>query len=173
LKISVCFVCLGNICRSPTAEGIMLALVEADGLSERIEVDSAGVESYHVGERADSRSRACARERGVELKSRGRQFKATDFDRFDYVLAMDSDNQDDLLRLARRAKNSGGAEAAEAKIQLLRSHEPGRPRSLDVPDPYYTDPGDSKNGFETVFEICERSCRALLETIVEEHDLAR
>lgn len=149
--IRVCFVCLGNICRSPTAEGIMLHLLREAGLSQRFTIDSAGTGAYHVGEPADSRSAVEALRRGVELPSRARQFTAQDFDRFDYVIAMDRRNQRDLARLAR-----GGAD--EAKIHLLRSFDERKGSDLDVPDPYYGE-GD---GFARVFEICEAGCRGLL-----------
>lgn len=158
--IRVCFVCLGNICRSPTAEGIMLALVDEAGLDHAIAVDSAGTAAYHVGERADERSRQTARERGVELPSRGRQFEASDFDRFDYVLAMDHEN---LERLYDRAVD----EAARDKTLLLRSFEGEGLAHESVPDPYY----GGASGFEDVFDICDRSCRGLLEHIRREHGL--
>lgn len=169
--IRVCFVCLGNICRSPTAEGIMQSLVAEAGLARAIEVDSAGTEAYHVGERADERSRRTAERRGVTLESRGRRFEAEDFARFDYVLAMDEEN---LARLHRRARDA----SERQKTVLLRAfeqrreegREPGSRRSgseASVPDPYYG--GDS--GFEDVFDICDRACRGLLRHIREQHGL--
>ncbi|MEC8424342.1 MAG: low molecular weight protein-tyrosine-phosphatase, partial [Myxococcota bacterium] len=91
-RISVCFVCLGNICRSPTAEGVFRERVDEAGLSDRIHIDSAGTGAYHAGEPADPRSRAEARRRGVELRSISRQFQPSDFQRFDYILAMDEAN---------------------------------------------------------------------------------
>jgi len=175
--IRVCFVCLGNICRSPTAEGIMQHLVREAGLSHLIEVDSAGTEAYHLGERADERSRATARRRGVTLESRGRRFDAEDFERFDYVLAMDDEN---LARLHRRARS----DAERAKTVLLRRFDPdaradaradagayasaGAEADASVPDPYY----GGASGFEDVFDICDRACRGLLEHIRREHGLA-
>src|SRR5882672_8273382 len=96
-SVSICFVCLGNICRSPTAEGVMAKLIADAGLSSRIAIDSAGTGAYHAGERADARSRAEAISRGVELTSIARQFEQRDFDRFDYVVAMDRRNLRDLL----------------------------------------------------------------------------
>ena len=161
VKIAVCFVCLGNICRSPTAEGLFQQLVDEAGLSDHIEVDSAGTGAYHVGERADGRSRETARSRGVELRSRARQFEAQDLERFDYVVAMDRDNLAELVELADDA-------AARQRISLMRSFgEDGA--SLDVPDPYYGGPG----GFDRVFDICDAACRALLAEICERHDLER
>ena len=99
-QIRLCFVCRGNICRSPTAEGIMKSLLNAAGFHKQISVDSAGMESYHVGQRADSRAYEMAQARGVILDSRARQFTIDDFAEFDYVLAMDHVNRDELLELA-------------------------------------------------------------------------
>jgi protein-tyrosine phosphatase len=155
--IGVCFVCLGNICRSPTAEGVMQHLVAQASLEDRFLIDSAGTGAYHVGERADPRSRAEARRRGLELASRARQFVAGDYRRFDYVIAMDRQNQRHLEGLA-------GGPAELAKLFLLRTFEDS-PRELDVPDPYYG--GD--RGFADVFDIVERACRGLLAHIRAEH----
>ena len=149
-QVRVCFVCLGNICRSPTAEGIMLNLVREANLADRFLIDSAGTGAYHVGERADPRSREEALSRGVELPSIARQFVEDDFDRFDYVIAMDRQNRRTLQALAR-------TEADLAKIHLLRSFEADAD-GLDVPDPYH---GGAK-GFARVFDICDAGCRALL-----------
>jgi|RhiMethySRZTD1v2_1073278.scaffolds.fasta_scaffold2623375_1 protein-tyrosine phosphatase len=158
-KIRICFVCLGNICRSPTAEGVMLQLVREAGLSSRIEIDSAGTGAWHGGERADPRSRAEAKSRGVDLPSIARQFTAGDFDAFDYVIAMDRKNRVDLTRLAAGA-------AHERKVRLLRSFDAGAD-GPDVPDPYYG--GD--NGFARVFDICMAGCRGLLAHLRKEHGL--
>jgi len=158
--IRICFVCLGNICRSPTAEGIMVSLVSEAGLDHAIEVDSAGTDAYHVGERADQRSRRTAKGRGVTLHSRGRQFQPGDFERFDYVLAMDHEN---LERLRQRAEN----EAERTKTTLLRAFEGTAFADEPVPDPYY----GGVNGFEDVFDICERACHGLLGHIRKTHDL--
>jgi len=149
--IRLCFVCLGNICRSPTAEGVMLHLVEQEGLSGQILVESAGTADYHVGERPDRRSLATAKRHGVSLPSRAQQFAREDFARFDLVLAMDTQNRDALLALA-------PDELARGKVLLLRSFEPDAPLDAAVPDPYYGGP----EGFEQVFAICEAACRGLL-----------
>ncbi|MDH5673568.1 MAG: low molecular weight phosphotyrosine protein phosphatase [Myxococcales bacterium] len=161
-SIGVCFVCLGNICRSPTAEGVMLHLVHEVGLAERIRVDSSGTGAYHVGERADRRSREEASRRGVNLESVARQFAARDFDRFDYLVAMDRDNFRDMLRLC-------PSPAHRDKLSLLRSFEPGATpgAQLDVPDPYYG--GD--DGFARVYDIVLAGCRGLLEHIRRQHGL--
>jgi protein-tyrosine phosphatase len=152
--VRLCFVCLGNICRSPTAEGVMLHLIAQAGLSDQIRAESAGTADYHVGERPDPRSLATARGRGVELPSVARRFERADFARFDYVLAADTDN---LRRLQALAPD----QAARDKLHLLRSFDPDSPAGAAVPDPYYGD-GD---GFERVFDICEAACRGLLEHI--------
>lgn len=154
--IRLCFVCLGNICRSPTAEGIMLHLLEREGLSERFEVDSAGTSGYHVGDAPDPRSFATAKARGVHLPSRARQFARADFARFDHVIAMDSENERLLLALAPDA-------TARSKVRLLRSFDPDSPTGAAVPDPYYGE-GD---GFERVFDICEAACRGLLAELLK------
>jgi protein-tyrosine phosphatase len=163
-SIHVCFVCLGNICRSPTAEGVMLKLLADADLGERVRIDSAGTGAWHVGERADARSRQEARARGIELPSIARQFEADDFDRFDYVIAMDRQNLRDLQRLAREATHRD-------KLHLLREFEHGAAAAtvtdLDVPDPYYG--GD--DGFAAVFDIVERGCRNLLQHLRERHGL--
>lgn len=161
--VRVCFVCLGNICRSPTAEGIMLQLVEQAGLSGRIEIDSAGTGGYHIGEQADPRSRAEARRRGVDLPSQARMFLPSDFARFDYVVAMDRRNLGDLLAMASDAQQ-------EAKLHLLRSFDPASAKAgdLDVPDPYF---GDGDQGFARVFDICHAGCVGLLAQIRQRHGL--
>ncbi len=138
----------------------MQSLVVEAGLETHIEVDSAGTEAYHVGERADERSRATAKRRGVTLHSRGRQFEIADFGLFDYVLAMDHEN---LARLHDRARS--GAE--REKTMLLRAFEGEHAADEPVPDPYYGGP----SGFEDVFDICERACRGLLEHIRRTHGL--
>jgi protein-tyrosine phosphatase len=155
--VRVCFVCLGNICRSPTAEGIMLHLIARAGLGHAISAESAGTAAYHVGERPDARSLAAARARGVELPSVARRFERADFARFDYVLAADLEN---LARLQALAPH----QAARDKVHLLRSFDPASPAGAAVPDPYYGD-GD---GFERVFDICEAACRGLLEHLTRE-----
>ncbi len=151
--ISVCFVCLGNICRSPTAEGIFLQLVEQAGLSDRFVIDSAGTGASHVGEKADPRSREYAESRGIPLPSISRQFVAGDFDRFDYVIAMDGRNHRDLERLADADQR--------AKLHMLRSFDANLRGSLDVPDPYY----GGGDGFARVFNMCQAGCQGLLAHI--------
>jgi protein-tyrosine phosphatase len=158
-QLRLCFVCLGNICRSPTAEGVMLQLLQAQGLAERFQVDSAGTAAYHLGKRPDPRTLAAAARRGVALPSLARQFQRGDFARFDYVLAMDGENLSELRALAPDAD-------ARQRLHLLRSFEPGA-AAVDVPDPYY----GGAQGFETVLDICERACAGLLRELRERHGL--
>ena len=146
----VLFVCLGNICRSPLAEGVFRSLVDEAGLGSQFEIDSAGTGSWHVGERPDARAAMVARDHGVELDSRARQVTEDDLGAFDYVVAMDRDN---LRTLERMAASSG----ADAQIQLLRVYDPD-PDGDEVPDPYY----GGVSGFENVYQIVRRSCEGLL-----------
>ncbi len=148
----ILFVCLGNICRSPTAEGVMRALVAEAGLGGEIEIESAGTGSWHVGHPPDARASAAASARGVELSGAARRVGVGDFERFDLLIAMDRANRADLEALAPDP-------AARARVRLLREY--GEGAELDVPDPYYGD-GD---GFEEVFEIVTRSCAALLDDV--------
>jgi protein-tyrosine phosphatase len=160
--VRVCFVCLGNICRSPTAEGIFIALSKRHGLADRLHIDSAGTAAYHVGERADPRTLATAKARGVDLPSVARRFDRADFARFDYVLAMDQSNHDALLRLAI-------TDAERAKVHLLRKfcEKSSACGELDVPDPYY----GGASGFEDVFDICQAACEGFLAHVRKEHGL--
>ncbi len=152
--VRVCFVCLGNICRSPTAEGVFRRLVSDAKLEQSIAIDSAGTGSYHIGEPPDARARAAARRRGYELSGKARQFQRGDFATFDYVLAADEDNLRALQELA-------PSEEARDKVHLLREFDASAPAGAAVPDPYYGGP----SGFDEVIDICERACRGLLENI--------
>lgn len=156
--VSVCFVCLGNICRSPTAEGVFRKMVEEKELLDRVEIDSAGTAAYHEGELADRRSRSFAQKRGYDLTSVARQFRVEDFDRFDYVLAMDRDNLSELRRLKKRASKSD-----HGYLGLFREFDPKAPDSPSVPDPYYGGEG----GFEEVLDQCERACAGLIAHLTE------
>jgi len=153
----VCFVCLGNICRSPLAETVFVKMVRDRGLEDRFSADSAGTGSYHVGELPDPRGRAVASRRGYSVVGAARQFKRADFARFDRIVAMDSDNLAALRKLAPDATSRN-------KIELLRNHDPQASGPADVPDPYYG--GDS--GFDEVIDICERSCKNLIDCLVRE-----
>lgn len=138
----------------------MDALVKEAGLGEQIKVDSAGTAAYHAGEQPDARARATAEAHGVTLNHAARQFVTDDFARFDYVIAMDTDNRDHLLALDPSGAN-------DAKVSLCRSYDVTAAPDADVPDPYY----GGRQGFEEVYEICERACRGLLEHIRTTHRL--
>jgi protein-tyrosine phosphatase len=152
----ILFVCMGNICRSPTAEGVMRALLRAEGLDGRIELDSAGTGGWHAGDPPDARAVAAARARAIELDGAARQVTTEDFERFDLVLAMDRENARELLA---RAPD----DAARAKVRLLREFDPAAVAAgdLDVPDPYYGGP----HGFERVLDLVEAACRGLLDEL--------
>ncbi len=156
-KARVVFVCMGNICRSPTAEGVFRHLVHQANLDEHFQIDSAGTSWYHIGDPPDDRSVATALRRGVTVEGRARAFTQADLTAFDYIIVMDRDNRDGVLALA-------DGESAK-RVKLLRELDADANDELEVPDPYY---GGSQ-GFDNVFDIIERSCRALLEHIRAEH----
>ncbi len=150
----VLFICMGNICRSPTTEGVFRAQVAAAGLAGQFEIDSAGTHGYHVGAPPDERSQEHARRRGYELGGlRARQLVAADFERFDLLLAMDEDN---LARAARLA-----TPAQRARLQLFMQYAPGLGKA--VPDPYY----DGPEGFEQVLDLVEAASAGLLKALRE------
>lgn len=158
-KVRVLFVCLGNICRSPTAHGVFAHLVEREGLGERIEVDSAGTHAYHVNDPPDPRAQAAASKRGVDLSVlRARKALQADFQEFDYVLAMDRSNFDHLLGLC--------PAGAEDKLRLFLSFAPELGEE-EVPDPYY----GGTAGFERVLDLIERAAEGLLADIRLRHGL--
>lgn len=151
-KISVLFVCMGNICRSPTAEGVFRHHVLEAGLSERILVDSAGTHAYHVGDPPDRRANAAARRRGVSLGGiRARRVSDEDFERFDYIIAMDEDNVARLKHQSRPEYHS--------KVKLFLEFSSSKER--EVPDPYY----GGAAGFERVLDLVEDASRGFLETL--------
>jgi protein-tyrosine phosphatase len=155
--VRILFVCAGNICRSPTAEGVMLRLAADAGLEGAVEIDSAGTGGWHAGEPADERATAAAAQRGITLSGVARQVTEEDFERFDLVLAMDRANLLDLRALAPGTR-------ALAKVRLLREFGPasaGR-EDLDVPDPYY----GGARGFDTVLDLVEAACRGLLDDLL-------
>lgn len=158
-KISVLFVCLGNICRSPTAHGMFQDLVQKEGLEQRIFVDSAGTHAYHVAEPPDQRAQEAARKRGVDLSLlRARRAEAGDFELFDYILAMDHSNYEHLLGLC--------PAGFEYKLKLFMEFAPHM-GSEEVPDPYYGGP----SGFDRVFDMVEEASQGLLEHIRQQHGL--
>jgi protein-tyrosine phosphatase len=153
-RTRILFVCLGNICRSPTAEGVMRALVRDAGLEGRIELDSAGTGGWHIGEPPDTRATETARRRGIVLEGAARQVRREDFEEFDLILAMDRDNLRELRRLA-------PDEPSRAKARLLREFDPAADGDLDVPDPYYGGPG----GFDEVLDLVQAACAFLLRRL--------
>lgn len=152
-KVRILMVCLGNICRSPTAEAVMVRLLEDEGLADRVEVASAGTGGWHVGEPPDARSTAAARGRGVRLRGRAQQVTPADFHAYDLLVAMDASNRRNLLALAPHPQ-------AREKVVLLREHDPDAlaARDTDVPDPYY----GGADGFDIVLDVVEAGCRGLL-----------
>jgi protein-tyrosine phosphatase len=157
MKTRILFVCLGNICRSPTAEAVMQQRLVARQLCERIELDSAGTGDWHVGERADPRMRKHAGDRGYDLTSIARQVAAPeDFDRFDYIIAMDDTNYEDLLKLARH-------DADRARLHRMVSFCT-RHQVPVVPDPYF----GGAAGFEQVIDILEDACDGLLARVASD-----
>ena len=157
-KVSVLFVCMGNICRSPTAEGVFRHFVDEAALADNIEIDSAGTHAYHVGEPADRRSRSAAQRRGMSLEGiKARRVTDDDFEKFDYVIAMDRDNHRLLVEQADAAYHE--------RISLFLDF--ADVSEQEVPDPYY---GGSA-GFERVLDLVEEASRALLETLRSRHAL--
>jgi protein-tyrosine phosphatase len=156
--IKVLFVCMGNICRSPTAHGVFRELVAKQGLADSIKVDSAGTHNYHAGNPPDSRSQAMARVRGVDLsKLRARRFVASDFVEYDYVIGMDHRNMADMRAIQ--------PADARARLQLMLEYSDKFTQD-EVPDPYF-----GEDGFEHVFDMIDDAARGLLEHIRREHGL--
>lgn len=156
-KVSVLFVCLGNICRSPTAEAVFRHYVENAGLSRYIRVDSAGTHDYHIGDPPDLRTQRAAQQRGYDMSGlRGRQVDAGDFLRFDYVLAMDRGNLAILQSIAPPASDT----RARLFLEYARHHA-----EREVPDPYY----GGADGFERVLDMVEDAAEGLLQHICERH----
>lgn len=152
-KMSVLFVCMGNICRSPTAEGVFRKHVSDAGLDTAIQTDSAGTHAYHIGEPADRRAHAAAARRGFSLEGiRARRVADEDFDRFDFILAMDEDN---LMALHERAPDEH-----RSKVRLFLEFAESRHEN-EVPDPYY----GGSSGFERVLDLVEDASQGLLETL--------
>jgi protein-tyrosine phosphatase len=154
--VRLLFVCLGNICRSPTGEGVMRHLLREHGLEDAVEIDSAGTGDWHVGQPPDARAAGAARERGIALEGSARQVTAADFDSFDLILAMDRSNRDDLRALA-------PTEEARERVRLLREYDPRAVANgdLEVPDPYY----GGQDHFEEVLDLVTRACVGLLDEV--------
>ena len=159
MPYKILFVCLGNICRSPSAENIMNYLIEKAGFSDRIVCDSAGTGGYHIGSPPDPRMTAAAKERGIILKGEARQFLPEDFEKFDLILAMDKENYRNIKYVDRQGKYGD-------KIRLMcdfcSEHD-----TKEVPDPYYGGP----KGFDFVIDILLDACEGLLEYILSEEKL--
>ena len=155
-KVSVLFVCMGNICRSPTAEGVFRHVVKQRNMQDDILIDSAGTHAYHVGEAPDRRAQATAKSRGVDLSvQRARKVERADFDRFDYIIAMDRSNYEDLKRIK--------GEKQKAQLHLFMDFAKDWENS-EVPDPYY----GGSNGFEQVFDMVQSASEGLLEHILKQ-----
>lgn len=159
-KVRVLMVCLGNICRSPTAHGVLEKMIQVKGLNSSIEVDSAGTGDWHIGESPDQRATAAAQLRGYDIsRQTARQVHAGDFAKFDYVLAMDRTNLKDLRALCPQSHHT--------KVQLLLNY--GDSAHDAVPDPYYS----GADGFELVLDLVEGACSELLNQITSEHGLTQ
>jgi len=158
MRIKLLFVCMGNICRSPTAHGVMQNLVEQHGLVDQFKIESAGTHAYHVGELSDKRSRATAINNGVDMEYiRARKISINDYDEFDYILAMDEDN----LELI----NYYAPQNHRAKIAMFLSFANSANLSSQsiVPDPYY----GSDDGFDQIFDLVTLGCQALLAAMIK------
>lgn len=156
-NVSVLFVCMGNICRSPTAHGVFQQLVNRRGLGGQIGIDSAGTHAYHVGEAPDRRSQAAAAQRNIDLSVlRARQVEQADFKRFEYILAMDQNNLSSLQHLAGSGEHQ--------RVRLFMDFA-GRWRELEVPDPYY----GGERGFERVLDMVEDAADGLLAHLLKHH----
>lgn len=147
-------VCLGNICRSPLAEGILASKLPKD----KFKIDSAGTGSWHIGKQPDQRSIATAQKNGLDITDqRARQFKTTDFDKFDYIFVMDNSNYDDVMAMAK-------TDAHKAKVDLILNELfPGE--NVDVPDPYY----GSQFGFDSVYQMLDEACENLAKKLIAKH----
>ena len=158
--VSIMFVCMGNICRSPLAHGIFENLIREADMEHHFEIVSSGTGAWHVGERPDSRMRRTAWEHGISLDHlRAQQFRSTDLGSYDHIYVMDRQNLRAVLRHDKRGRY-------RSKVELFRAHDP-IPDSMELPDPYY-------NGrFDEVYEIVDRTCRALLRRLMREHRLVQ
>ncbi len=154
MSIKILMVCLGNICRSPLAEGILASKLP----QSKFKIDSAGTGSWHVGHQPDQRSIAVAKKYNLDITNqRGRQFKVSDFDNFDYIYVMDNSNYRDVIHLAKNVQQ-------KEKVQLILN-ELFPNENVDVPDPYY----GVANGFEVVFKMLDEACDVIAKKLIEKH----
>ncbi|MDC7127398.1 MAG: low molecular weight phosphotyrosine protein phosphatase [Spirochaetales bacterium] len=156
--INVLFVCMGNICRSPSGEAVFKALVKSLGLEDKFYIDSAGTIGYHEGEPADSRMQKHAAKRGIQLTSRSRPIKNSDFEKFDYIVAMDRNNYKNINSMDKNGLYSN-------KIIMMTDFSK-KHYGEDVPDPYY----GGSDGFELVLDLIQESSEGLLEEIRRQHE---
>ena len=154
-KVRILFVCLGNICRSPAAQGVMERLVEESGVADNFEIDSAGLYGGHAGDLPDARMRAHARRRGLNLTHRSRPVRESDFDRFDIIVAMDDSNYTGLRAMAPTPED-------ERKVVKMADFFTRHPWADCVPDPYY----DGAEGFENALDLIEDGCNTLLQRLI-------
>ncbi len=154
MPVKILMVCLGNICRSPLAEGLLASKLPKD----KFIVDSAGTGAYHIGKQPDQRSVLVAKKHGLDITyQRARQFTSKDFDAFDYIYVMDSSNYDNVIDLAKNEEH-------KAKVDLILNHLfPGE--NVDVPDPYY----GLQNGFDMIYEMLDETCAILAKKLIEKH----
>jgi protein-tyrosine phosphatase len=158
-KIKILFVCLGNICRSPLAEALFKQKVKQAGLEHCLEADSCGTSNYHIGEPPDSRTIANARKNGITIHHLGRQLSVHDLEQFDYIIAMDQSNLENIHYLGRN-------HAVAGNVSLMRAYDP-EGKGQDVPDPYY----GGERGFQEVFEILDRSLEGFLKFLVKKEKI--
>lgn len=154
MPVKILMVCLGNICRSPLAEGLLAAKLPKD----KFFVDSAGTGAYHIGKQPDQRSILTAKKNGLDISNqKARQFTSRDFDEFDYIFVMDNTNYDDVVELAK-------SEDHKKKVQLILNELfPGD--NVDVPDPYY----GLQNGFDMVYDMLNETCEILSKKLIQQH----
>lgn len=160
-KISVLFVCMGNICRSPTAEGVFRKLVQEEGVADLFRIDSAGTHAYHVNKAPDHRAQSAAHSRGIDISSlRARQVEVSDFAEFDHVLVMDRDNYDELQFVCPKSQSH--------KVKFFLDYAPDL-KTREVPDPYY----GGAQGFERVLDMVEAAAQGFLQEVMRETSLER
>ena len=154
MSIKILMVCLGNICRSPLAEGILASKLS----KKKFTVDSAGTGSWHIGHKPDERSIATAKRNGIDISNqKGRQFSTTDFDTFDYIYVMDKSNYEDVIQLTKTLEQ-------EKKVQMILN-ELFPNENVDVPDPYY----GSLEGFDPVYKMLDEACDIIAQKLIEKH----